>query len=539
MSLATAANRTSTIRKWAVIAGITLLVLICAGFVLNGTLSRLGRDRIMQSLRENFASDLELSNLSVTVFPRVSVEGEGIVLRYHGRRDLPPLISIHKFSATAGLPSILLGHVNRARVEGLEIQVPPRSEQKENKEKRKRPRVGSFVIDEVQADGTILKTLPKDSGKDPLVWEIRRLTLHNAGSNTAMSFRATLVNAKPPGDIESQGKFGPWDAEKPSETPVEGSYTFQHADLSVFPGISGILSSKGAYRGVLERIEANGETDTPDFALKVSGNRVHLTTKFQAVIDGTDGDTYLQPVTAHFGNSTVIARGSVEGKKGIKGKTVSLDAAVDGGRLEDMLRLATKGRQASMNGAVSFRTKIVVPPGDTDVSQKTQLNGRFTVASAHFAKLDVQEKVDELSHRGKGQPQASPDDTVASDFAGQFKLVSGVMTFRSLSFRVPGVRIALEGGYQLASESLNFHGTAELEAKLSQTTTGFKSFLLKALDPIFRKKDGKTVLPIHIAGTRDNPSFGLDMRPAHSAEPRPASMRQRETNRNVGAPAGF
>ena len=46
-----------------------------------------------------------------------------------------------------------------------------------------------------------------------------------------------------------------------------------------------------------------------------------------------------------------------------------------------------------------------------------------------FAKLDVQEKVNDLSHRGEGKPQ-EPDDeySVASGFKGQFKVAKGIIT---------------------------------------------------------------------------------------------------------------
>ena len=35
--------------------------------------------------------------------------------------------------------------------------------------------------------------------------------------------------------------------------------------------------------------------------------------------------------------------------------------------------------------------------------------------------------------------------------------------------------------------------------------------MLKVVDPLFRK-DGRTVIPIKISGTRNEPSFGLDAR---------------------------
>jgi len=507
-------GRTGT--KWIAIALGLIAILIVGGFVFRGAMSQYARGQIIRSLQAEFAGRLEVKSLSVDVFPAFHLAGEGLVLRYHDRTDLPPLISIRRLSADSNLLALLARHVRRVEVEGLEIQLPPKSAENPEGKKSRSPRIAGFVIDDLRADGAILKTTPKDPKKDPLVWQIRRLALRGAGPASQMDFRATLVNAKPPGEIESSGKFGPWQAEQPSETPVAGSYTFQDADLSVFPGIAGKLSSTGTYRGVLEQIEAQGKTDTPDFMLKISGNRVHLTTEFQATVDGTDGDTLLHPVVGHFGHSTVTARGSIAGDKAFPGKAISLDAVVDSGRLEDLLRLATKGRTPGMSGAISFHSKISIPPGDTDVAERTKLDGAFTVASAHFAELNVQEKVNELTHRGKGEPETPDSDTVASDFSGEFHLANGVMRFPRLSFRVPGVRVALNGTYKLASESMDFHGTAQLEAKLSQTTTGIKSFFLKALDPIFEKKNAGAVLPIHIDGTRGQPSFGLDMKPGRT-----------------------
>jgi hypothetical protein len=49
-----------------------------------------------------------------------------------------------------------------------------------------------------------------------------------------------------------------------------------------------------------------------------------------------------------------------------------------------------------------------------------------------------------------------------------------------------------------------------MDAKLSQTTTGVKSFFLKAVDPFFKGKNGGTDIPIKITGTKDHPAFGLD-----------------------------
>jgi len=94
-------------------------------------------------------------------------------------------------------------------------------------------------------------------------------------------------------------------------------------------------------------------------------------------------------------------------------------------------------------------------------------------------------------------------------FERSFRLDNGQITFRELRFGVTGATVQLAGTYGLRDEKLDFHGTLRLKAKLSEVTTGFKSLLLKPFDSFFRR-NGVTVLPIKVTGTRDQPSFGLD-----------------------------
>jgi hypothetical protein len=327
-----------------------------------------------------------------------------------------------------------------------------------------------------------------------------------------MSYEATLKNAKPPGKIQTTGSFGPWNGEDPGQTPVSGSYDFQSADLSVFKGVSGILSSRGRFNGVLERLQVDGDTDTPDFAVKTSAKPVHLKTQFHSIVDGTEGDTSLEPVNAQFGNSSVIAFGKVAGRPGTKGKTVSLDVTVRNSRVEDMLNLAVKAPKPSMTGVINFRAQFELPPGDQDVEQRLLLKGTFGIGPAHFTSPTVKEKLAELSVKAQGKSEASPPDDVISDLKGNFVLENGVIRFSKLSFAVPGAQVSLDGTYALDSQELDFRGKLMLDAKLSKTTTGVKSFLLKLAEPFFNKKKGTgSVLPIKITGTREHPSFGLNI----------------------------
>ena len=86
-----------------------------------------------------------------------------------------------------------------------------------------------------------------------------------------------------------------------------------------------------------------GRTETPDFALTSAGNPMPLTTEFDAVVDGTSGDTILNSVRAVLGRSHIATRGRVVRAREVKGRLIKLDVNVDRARLEDLLRLAVKG----------------------------------------------------------------------------------------------------------------------------------------------------------------------------------------------------
>jgi hypothetical protein len=93
---------------------------------------------------------------------------------------------------------------------------------------------------------------------------------------------------------------------------------------------------------------------------------------------------------------------------------------------------------------------------------------------------------------------------------GQFELGNSKLTFSSLEYKVPGADISLNGMYTLDGDQFDFSGKARLKAKVSQLTTGFKSLLLKPVDPFFSKNGAGTEVPIKITGTRSEPKFGLD-----------------------------
>jgi len=85
-----------------------------------------------------------------------------------------------------------------------------------------------------------------------------------------------------------------------------------------------------------------------------------------------------------------------------------------------------------------------------------------------------------------------------------------VIHFSKLTFSVPGADVELAGTYGIEGRKIDLQGKLKMQAKLSQTTHGIKSFLLKPIDPLFRRGDAGTVVPIKVEGQRSHPRFGVE-----------------------------
>jgi hypothetical protein len=197
------------------------------------------------------------------------------------------------------------------------------------------------------------------------------------------------------------------------------------------------------------------------------------------------------------------------------------------GRLEDVMRLAVKTPEPVMIGGLRLETTFDLPPGDRDVVDKLRLDGRFSIREGRFTNAEVQRKINEMSLRASGKlrdrqrpPRSgAPPGAVAtsgakapavtSDFEGRFQLADGTLTLPSVAFDIPGAAVRLSGRYGLQSERIAFAGNLYMDASVSETVTGWKSWLLKVADPLFRRQ-GQTVVPIRISGSRREPKFGVD-----------------------------
>jgi hypothetical protein len=507
----------------ALVSGVAIAVVLTAVGI---WLSAGSREWTIAAVEQRFDRRVELESLSVRFLPGLRAVGHDLVIHQKPEHEgLPPFISIQTLMVDVSIWDLLGSgppRVDTVELDGLRIHVPTG----DDRDDRDDPSDGDdrnddgpgdggnavppFVIDKVLAPGTKLFVHPDEPGKEPLLWDIRQLSLESAGTTEPMLFDAVLYNAKPPGLVRSTGSFGPWNEREVGRTPVSGEYTFDDADLSALDGISGILSSEGRYEGVLERLDVEGTTNTPEFSLGSGGNSVPLRTEFVTVVDGTNGDTLLAPVRAWLGETQVVASGAVVHRGGVDGKTIELEVEVMEGRIEDFLLLAMDRPEPFMTGDITMRTDYLLPQGPEDIVEKLRLDGTFRIGSAMFTETTLQDKIDELSSRSRGEPE-SPR-RVASGFESDFRLDSSVLTLEGLGFQVPGAEVELDGTYGLRSEQIDMKGKIHMDASLSETTTGIKSVLLNLLEPFLfggERGNGAT-LPIRITGTQDEPDFGLD-----------------------------
>ena len=471
------------------------------------------REKLVETLNEKLDAEVELASFDVSAFPTLSIHGDNLKLRLKGQVNPAPLIEIRHFEVTGGL----LGLLHRPRrftsveLDGLRITIPPRSgHDREAGSRAGSATAGPVLIDRITSKDAQLIVVPKDLQKEPKVFAIHDLRLESVGFDRAMPFVATLTNPLPQGEIATTGTFGPWVKGDPGLTPVAGKYSFDRADLNTIKGISGILKSLGEFSGQLDEIDVRGTTSTPDFSIDVGGTPMKLETTFHAVVDGTNGNTYLKQVEGKLEETGISASGSIDSQPGVKGRTVKLDVKITDGRIQDVLKLAVRATKPVMVGRIALQAALLLPPGEAKVIDRLQLDGRFVLEDTRFTDAGVQEKLGELSRRARGKKPGDPIEQIVSDMRGRFMLKNGTIRFTPIGFVLPGADIELTGVYGLRSQILDLTGTLAMDATISKAAGGgVKGFFLKAVDPIFRKRGKGAIIPITIRGSRAQPAFGV------------------------------
>jgi hypothetical protein len=508
-------------KRWLIPAAVILAALLIGGIILAAHWPFSFRN-VIQLLQQDWPGKVAAQKFRRTYFPHPGCVLENVSLARGSSASVPPVVTIQKVTIQANYHDLLLrpGYVYRIVLEGLKVSVPAdQSEESSEDQRAGSPPQDSVSsnssvrLGEVYTKDAVLEVATKSDG--PLRFEIHQLRLKSITSSSPMSYDLSMRNARPPGEIHSRGKLGPWDSQHLDNVPLSGTYTFEQADLGVFDGIAGMLAATGEFYGALGRIETQGTTDTPNFQVTRSPHTVPLKTKFSATVDGTGGDTVLHSVDVLLLRTFLHVTGSVASKPGQPGKTTALSVTARDGHVDDLLQLFVRDGKAPMRGSIDFQAHVVWRPGDQSFLKRVALQGNFAIEQAQWEKPERQANVNDLSQRASGGKEKDKKDATApevtAEVKGRVELSGGIARFHDTSFTVPGAEATMNGSFNLENSKIDFHGDLKTEASLSKESSGIKAVLLKPLDPLFKRKRAGAVVPVEMTGSYNAPHFGLSL----------------------------
>ena len=550
-------------RRWAAVLG-SLLAALCLGFVLAAEYllhhaEPILRKRITETLAARFNAPVTLDALHLSLLRGIEVEGDNLKIGYSENiapfgHTAVPMIAVAHFRFRTGLRALVGDtlahrplHIANVRIEGLDLHIPPRNRNDRQPANRTHePENDIVLVDQLECRDVRLfleRATPgsENAGKPPLQFNIPTLTLQHVGKHQAMLYDARLINPKPAGAIHVTGHFGPWANQtsdeqpasasyQPSDTPIDGDYTFDHADLATIKGLGGTLDSTGHFTGTLNRLLVDGNTDTPNFSLSVANHPTPLHTDFHAIVDGTNGDTYLQPVHAHLGDPLAGSAFTTSGKivrVQDRGHDIQLDVEVPHGHIQDFLRLAVKTSPPLLNGTLALHARMHIPTGDAPVPQRLSLVGTFNITAVQFSNPRWQHQVENLSARATGHPEQANlalfghQPTTSSQLSANVTLDSGILSVSDLRYSVPGVLALMNGVYSTDGRLFEFKGHVRTDATASQMVGGWKGLLLSPFDQYLQKNGAGVELPVEISGTQGDLHFGLA---TQGADDKPAQL---------------
>ena len=516
--------------RWSVVVGVSVLALAAIGLILLARHWPFSRQRVVEALQDDFHGAVTFSRFHKTFLPHPGCVAEGVTLVRPGAPEgSPPFASADKFFIRAHYVDLLLrpGFVSHIELQGLQIHIPARGSTTAVAADQS---PSSTRVGEVVANNALLE-IARKAGK-PLRFEIHTLTLDSVSRKAGFGYDVAFLNALPPGEIQSRGHFGPWNSTDPGQTPVSGTYKFEHAYLGVFRGIDGVLTSHDNFGGTLAQVETHGSVDIPDFKVRRAARSAPIESRFHSFVNALNGDVRLEHVDTAVVKTNVLSRGAVEGFPGRHGKVTVLDLNVADGRIQDILRLFIKEPRSPIVGIVSFRAHVTIPPEGRPFEQEVILVGDFGIDEGRFTKTETQKKVEGLSERAQGKKADEKDKSqgddeeddedssrVISGLKGHVVLKDGVATLTNISFSVPGAVAYMHGTFNLLNERIDFHGVLKTDAEFSKVGGGgIKSIFLKPFDAIFKKDPKGAEIPVKLTGTYAHPQPGLEITGGKKAE---------------------
>lgn len=477
----------------------TVVVLLAALIVVAALLHHywpFTESAIAAELSAAAASDVHFGSFHDQYFPPGCV-AENVVFQRKGSEY--PFITIQRLTIRSYPAGILRNHVSLLRAEGMHVMVGRRDFGGANTSVSKR------TIDELIADGAILE-IRQRAPEQNLRFTFHNFELKNLGGGSKTSFSAVFDNPLPAGLIRTSGQFGPWNSARLGETALSGKYTLENADLGVFDGIGGRVSSTGEFGGTAKQMEVEGSTRSDQFEVAKTHHSLPLKTDFKASLDVTSGDVELHQVRARFGRNQIDASGTIGPDAHGKRKAV-VELRCDRGRIEDIFYPFIKSPRSPLTGDAEFKMRVTIPGGPQKFVAKLDLQSSFEIKNARFTREETQERLNKIA---ESPDQHQPTETL-SDFHGTVEMRQGIAHFSYLSVEDQSASAMFRGSYGIEDERVNMQGKLKTATSLTKATHGFSAVFAKVLEPFFKKSPHVNVVPVKISGTYSHPSFGLDI----------------------------
>ena len=473
------------------------------------------RSYAIDVLQAQFGCRARVDSFDVRFTPRLRVIAYGVHI---GDDSSGSLIDIGMADAES---SLVPWHIRSLVVEGFSAHIPTTEIETIGKPVPGLP----LTIDDMVANRGQVEILPTVGQSAPIAFNIARLHIQNFQPGRPALFSAVVLVSQPLGEIDADGHFGPWSAQQPSLTPLQGTYRVSGCDLSSLSGLKGELSSQGRFQGDLKRLEVAGALDAAKFGLSTGGRQEAAHANFQMLLDASDGSVAVKHIDGELQRTSFIASGKVENVEDERQRNIDFDLSVGDGRLEDVLPVAVKPERSPISGDLRLRAKLQVSPGDGDILDRLWLDGGFVSRNARFASLDLREELSKLNRKTSRHSKQEAPSSPIFRMQGRLQLHHSVGNFSNLSIALENASARLDGTYRLTDQRLDFDGELWLPVKLSKSVGGLKALLLKPVDPFFRSKRGGSRIPIKITGTQSDPHFELRLaKKRHGARSRVARV---------------
>jgi hypothetical protein len=505
-------------RAAGIAGGVVVLIVIAAAIVLKRNWP-FTEEKVASLMEQRTERQVLIGHFTTSYFPP-GCTVENIRFLHHKDKQKPPIMTVQKLLIRTTWAQLISRQkrLDLVEAQGVHVMVPPRTPNAQGKVGSVMPLTAkngtAMVIANIRADGAVLEFRRADKDKEPFVVTMHRLSLLGVGDQGPLRYDGAFRISEPPGEIATKGQFGPWVSDQPGLTPVTGTYTFRDADLGAFHKLNGTISSDGRFSGTLEHINATGSTDLPNFRITGKGHTIHLSATYDAEVDGRNGDTVLKRIDLNMGHSTIRAHGSVEKYKAGQGKNTHIEGTLNG-RIEDAMLPFMVGPRSPMTGKLLLNAKMELPPGPGTFIHKIRGDGDFGVNYGKFTSKAAQKSIDRLAKSAQGARNRDQEDqdpmSVVENLRGHVSLANGVATFTNVTFHAPDSTAQAHGTINLATHQMDLHGILRTQGRVSDETTGFKSFMLKTMTPFLKKKNNVTQIGFKITGDTSSPAVGLDL----------------------------